>query len=374
MQRSTGQGFRRPVRKTYVPPGYHPQVIDARPRISVIIPARNEAATIERAIRPFLVDGSIADVEIIVAEGRSTDGTRAVVEAMAQDDSRIHVVPNPTGRTPDALNAAIAASRGDVIVRMDGHADPAPDYLVACLAVLASSGAWNVGGRMVKTGKSRAAKAVSAASTSPFGIGGGLRYHLASEPMDLPHVWLGCWPRWVFERVGLFDPEMVRNQDEELDRRILDAGGTIRFDPAIHAIYKSRRSWSAILQQYVRYGIYRVRAVQKHPGMLNVRHLMPPALVALIVISFVAACFEPAAGLIAAISILGWLAGASYFARAVAAEFGSAVPDVVTAYACIHFGYGVGFWIGAVQFAPRWFWKRRGAAPALLPRDSPPVP
>lgn len=245
-------------------------MVDARPgrpRISVVIPALNEATTIARAISAFLVDPALLDIEVIVADGRSTDRTREVVGDLAADDPRIRLIDNPARVTPDALNAAIHASRGDIIVRIDGHAEPAPDYLASCLAALDATSAWNVGGRMVKIGDTRAARASSAAASSPFGIGGGIRHHLLSVPADINSVWMGCWPRWVFERVGLFDPEMVRNQDEELNRRILEAGGTIRFDPSIWAGYHSRASWTGTFQQYFRYGIYRVRAVQKHPAI-----------------------------------------------------------------------------------------------------------
>jgi glycosyltransferase involved in cell wall biosynthesis len=343
----------------------------APPTISIVIPARNEAATIAGAIEPFLADATQPDIEVIVADGRSTDRTRAVVEALAARDPRVRLVDNPSGTTPNGLNAAIVASRGDVIVRMDGHALPAAGYVRACLDTLERSGAWNVGGMMVKTGETPAARAASAGATSPFGIGGGLRYHLVSEPVDLPHVWLGCWPRWVFERVGLFDPEMIRNQDEELNRRILDAGGRIRFDPSISAVYLSRRSWKGIVRQYFTYGIYRVRAVQKHPSMLRVRHLLPPAFVGLVVVSAVAALVVPVAGLLTLALVVAWLIGATWYARSVARRHDSTVPEVIAAYACLHLAYGTGVWVGLIRFAPRWFMDRRGKVPTLAPRPRP---
>lgn len=338
--------------------------------ISVVIPARNEASTIAGAIEPFLAQDVRLVLEVIVADGRSTDGTRDVVAGLMARDPRVRLIDNPTGRTPDALNAAITASQGDVIIRMDGHAVPAAGYAVACLDVLERSGAWNAGGLMVKTGETPAARAVSAGATSPFGIGGGLRYHLVTEPVDLPHVWLGCWPRWVFERVGLFDPEMIRNQDEELDRRILDAGGRVRFDPSISAVYLSRRSWNGVVRQYFTYGIYRVRAVQKHPSMLRVRHLIPPALIGLVVVSAIATLAVPAAALLTLGLLVAWLIGATWFARSVARRHDSTVPEVIAAYACLHLAYGAGVWVGLLRFAPRWFIDRRGTVPTLPPRTA----
>ncbi len=334
--------------------------------ISVVIPVRNEASTITRAISPFLMDTSRHDIEVIIADGRSTDRTREVVSELAARDPRIRLVDNPAGAIPDGLNAAIRASHGDVIVRMDGHAEPSADYLAACLSVLSSSGAWNVGGRMVKTGGTRAARAASAAASSPFGIGGGLRHHLLTAPTDISSVWLGCWPRWVFERIGLFDPEMIVNEDEELNRRILDAGGNVRFDPSIWASYQSRASWTGIVRQYRRYGTYKVRSVQKHPSILRLRHLIPAALVAVVVVSAAYALVVPAGVIVAFGTVLAWIAGATYSARSVAESHGSTVPDVLTAFACLHVGYGIGFWVGFVRFAPRWFIRRSGTVPALV--------
>lgn len=341
----------------------------ARPLISVVIPARNEEATIERAITPLLADPVKADVEVIVADGRSTDRTREVVLSLAARDPRVRLVDNPAKVTPEGLNAAIRASRGDTIVRMDGHAEPEPGYLAACLAALRSSRAWNAGGRMVKVGASPAGRAASAATTSPFGIGGGRRFHLLEEPIDVDSVWLGCWPRWVFEQIGLFDPEMIQDQDEELNQRILDAHGRIRFDPAIGATYVSRASWRGLLRQYYRYGLFKVRAIQKRPNLLRARHLVPAAYLALVVGGLAGGLSIPWTAVAALGAISVWIAAAIWFGRTVAPEFGATVPEVVLAYACLHVGYGTGMWVGLVRFAPRWFIDRRGAVPVLEARN-----
>jgi succinoglycan biosynthesis protein ExoA len=344
-----------------LPPGH-------RPLVSVIIPARNEGSTIERAIAPLLSGPVDADVEVIVADGGSTDGTRDVVLAIGVRDPRVRLVDNPAKVTPDGLNAAIRASRGGIIVRMDGHAEPDPDYLAACLAALGTSGAWNVGGQMRKVSATRAGRAASAATTSPFGIGGGRRFHLLTEAVDVDTVWLGCWPRWVFERVGLFDPEMIQDQDEELNQRIVDAGGRVRFVPSISATYASRASWRGLLRQYYRYGLFKVRGIQKRPSVLRARHLVPAGFVAVVVVGLAGTVVAPWAGLVAAGTVAAWLLAAVWFGRQVAGEFGATVPEVVAAYGCLHVGYGVGMWAGLVRFAPRWFVGRRGTIPTLEPR------
>lgn len=341
-----------------------------RRSVSVVIPARNEEATIGRVVSLLLADASDLDVEIVVADGGSTDRTRAVLTEMASLDDRIRIVDNHARITPMGLNAAILASRGDTIVRMDGHAEPDPGYLRSCLAVLASSRAWNVGGRMRKIGLTPAARAASAATSSPFGIGGGNRFHLLTQSVDTDSVWLGCWPRWVFERVGLFDPEMVQDQDEELNQRILDAGGHIRFDPSISAAYLSRGSWRSLFRQYYRYGMFKIRGIQKRPTVFRARHLAPAVLVGVVIGGVVSGLVGPWGPMIAASVLAVWLVAAAYFAGQVARDFGTTVPAVIAAFACLHAGYGAGTLVGLVRFAPRWVVDRHGEVPALSPRTS----
>jgi succinoglycan biosynthesis protein ExoA len=343
---------------------------EQRVDISVVIPARNEADTIERVIERLLVGTEHLRVEVIVADGRSDDGTRALLDRLAITDGRIRVVDNRDRVTPMGLNIAIAASRGDVIARMDAHAEPDAGYLEACLSVLRESQAWSVGGTMRKVGATPAARAAAAASSSPFGIGGGRRFHLQREPTDMDTVWLGCWPRWVFERIGLFDPELVRNQDDEFSQRILDAGGRIRFDPSISAAYIGRASWKGLFRQYFEYGVFKIRAFQKRPRLLRVRHLVPAALVASIVGSAALVVVTPWAVVLLGGIAFSWLAIAVWFTRAVAADFGTNTLDVIRAYACIHGGYGCGLWVGLVRFARRWFINRRGTVPMLAPWQS----
>lgn len=336
-----------------------------RPRVSVVLPAVNEAATLAAALAPILADPLGHFIEVIVAVGPSADRTREVVLEMAGADRRIRLIDNPKRVTPEGLNAAIRASRGETILRMDGHAVPDPGYVSACVSALLSSGAWNVGGRIRKVGQTPAARAASAATSSAFGIGGGRRFHLLTEAQDVDTLWPGCWPRWVFERIGLFDPEMIQNQDDELNQRILDAGGRIRFDPSISATYLSRGSWRGLLRQYFRYGLYKVRGFQKRPALLRPRHLVPAALVAAIAAALVLAVVTPWALAALGLGAVAWLTAAVGFGRRVGPVHDARLRDVIIAYACLHVGYGLGIWAGLVRFLPRWFVDRAGSVPVL---------
>jgi glycosyltransferase involved in cell wall biosynthesis len=338
-----------------------------RPSISVIVPALNEANTIAQAIAPLLADALSADIEVIVAVGPSLDGTREVILEMAERDGRVRLVDNPRRITSEGLNEAIRASRGDVILRMDGHAEPDPGYVSACIESLRTSEAWNVGGRIRKVGLTSAARAAAAATSSPFGIGGGRRFHLLAQAEDVDTLWPGCWPRWVFERIGLFDPEMVQNQDDEFNQRIIDSGGRIHFDPAISAAYFSRGTWRGLFRQYLRYGVYKVRGFQKRPALLRLRHLVPAGLVAAAVGLLILALVTPWGLVGFGLGAGVWLVAAISFARRVAPAYDSTIAGVVVAYACLHIGYGLGTWAGLVRFSRRWFTDRAGSIPRIEP-------
>jgi glycosyltransferase involved in cell wall biosynthesis len=304
-------------------------------------------------------------LEIICAEGRSVDGTREIIEAAATKDERIRAIDNPSGRTPDALNASLAVARGEVIVRMDAHALPPPDYVATCVAVLQRTDAWCVGGRMLKEGGegSRSA-AIAAATSSRFGVGDS-SFHYATAGQFVDSVFLGCWPRWVFDRIGSFDPELTRNQDDELSYRIYEAGGSIWFDPSITVRYRARTSLGRLFEQHREYGFWKVRVFQKHPGAARWRHFVPPALVACVAAGVIGRDVP----VIRSTAMIGvgayFLATVATASRIAHSRPGLPLIDLARAFAAMHFGYGIGFWQGMVRFSAKWpaaFVGRRGNA------------
>ena len=328
--------------------------------VSVVIPVRNERDRIEECLAALARQTYGGDaIEIVIAEGGSSDGTRELLSSLAAREPKLLLVPSPSGRTPAALNLAIGASSGDVICRMDAHAVPAQDYIERCVEVLKSSGAWAVGGRMVKIGLSPFGHAVALASSSRFGVGDS-SFHYATQPQAVDSVYLGCWPRTVFDIVGLFDEELVRNQDDELSYRIRSAGGTIWFDPTIAVIYHPRESFKALFGQHRQYGFWKIRVFQKHAGAIRPRHLVPGVLVGVIAIMPLGLVFRPF--LLSGIAAGGaYLAAASLAATTIRrreprARFG----HLLSAFAAMHFGYGLGLWQGAVRWGVAPLLRRRG--------------
>lgn len=324
---------------------------DKRPTVSVVIPCRNEIAHIEACLRSILMqDPPMGGFEVIVADGMSDDGTRDILERLAKEDTRLHIIDNPGRIVPTGLNAAIQAARGSIIVRMDAHTEYAPDYIRQCVAVLQETGADNVGGPTRTKGTGYVQSAICAVYHSPFAVGGA-RFHNVEYEGYVDTVQYGCWRREVFDRIGLFDEELVRNQDDEFNLRLTRAGGKIWQSPRIKSWYRPRESLTALWRQYAQYGYWKVRVIQKHYLPASVRHLVPGGFVcAVMTLPPVSLVWPPA--------IWGWLGligvyGACTLVASVltAARAGwRLLPLLPIVFACYHFAYGYGFLRGVVDF------------------------
>jgi succinoglycan biosynthesis protein ExoA len=194
---------------------------------------------------------------------------------MAHDDPRVITVPNPTGRTAAALNAAIAAADHDIVVRVDGHAVIPHDYIEIAVRTLDETGADNVGGIMGAEGVTAFERAVAAAMTSWFGVGGAA-FHIGGGAGPALTVYLGCFRRSALDRVGGFDESMVRAQDWELNHRIRATGGLIWFTPELRVSYRPRGSLRRLARQYHEYGRWRREVARRHPETVSLRYLAPP--------------------------------------------------------------------------------------------------
>src|SRR6266550_1081136 len=246
-----------------------------QPLVSVVLPCRNEAAHIEDCIQSILAqDPPEGGMEIIAADGMSTDGTRAYLDEMAQRHAQLRVLSNPGRIVSTGLNAAIRAARGEIIVRMDAHTTYAPDYVRQCLAVLNETGADNVGGPMRTRAETFMEEAIRAVFHCAWAVGGA-RSHAPDYEGLVDTVIYGCWRKSVFDEVGLFDEELVRNQDDEHNLRIARSGGRIYQSPRIRSWYHVRGSLAALFRQYMQYGYWKVLVIRKHQVPASFRHLVP---------------------------------------------------------------------------------------------------
>lgn len=219
------------------------------------------------------------------------EATAAAVAAV--DDPRVGSVPNPAGTTSAGLNLAVAATAGEIIVRCDAHSTLPPGYVATALAALEGTGAVNVGGRQVPTGRTLQERAIALAMQSPIGAGDA-RYRIGGDPGPVDTVYLGVFRRDALEAVGGFDETMVRNQDYELNWRLRQAGGLVWFDPNLVVGYRPRGSLVDLWKQYFQYGWWKRVMLRRHPGSLRWRQLAPPLLVAGLIVSGLSALVHPA--------------------------------------------------------------------------------
>ena len=322
------------------------------PRVSIVMTVVNEERHLGDAIDRLLTQDYPGPLEIVVAVGPSRDRTRDVARQVAESHDHVTVVDNPSGRTPAGLNAAIAASSGDVIVRIDGHAMVPRDYVRSGVRALAETGADNVGGIMAAEGTTPFESAVAAAMTSWFGVGSA-SFHIGGEAGPAPTVYLGCFRRSALEAAGGFDESMVRAQDWELNHRLRAAGGTIWFTPSLSVRYRPRGNLGALARQYHGYGRWRREVVRRHPETASARYLAAPATVLSVAagtaIAVVAAATgHPRVAVAAALAPLGYAAGVAVAtamaARRVPASVALRLPAV---FATMHAAWGTGFLRGA---------------------------
>jgi succinoglycan biosynthesis protein ExoA len=312
------------------------------PRVSAVVPVRDGGATIEACLRSVLDQDPPVD-EVVVAVGPSRDDTREVVESVAATDPRVRVVDNPSGRTPDALNAAIAASTGEVIVRVDAQSVLPPGYAGTVVDTLRRTRAANVGGRQVPSAERGFPRGVAAAMRSPYGSGGAA-YRTGTRPGPVDTVYLGAFRREALEAVGGFDPRFVRNQDAELNVRLREAGYLVWFEPSLEVAYQPRATVGSLASQYLQYGRWRRLTLKLHPGSLAPRQLAAPMLVVAIVLAAVLS-----------IAVVSWwpllavvapYVAITLYAAAFAAPAPVAIVPTAVAFPVMHLAWGVGFLLG----------------------------
>lgn len=258
------------------------------PRVSVVIPCYNEVGTIGFLLEALLDQGIGAEeMEVILSDGMSTDGTRQAAEAFsrAHPELSTRIVDNADRLIPAALNRGIQRAAGGVIVRLDAHSIPERGYIRRCLEVLEQTGAANVGGVWdIQPGADRwIARGIAAAAAHPLGAGDA-RYRISGVAGSVDTVPFGAFRREWYDRIGPFNESLPTNEDYEFNVRLRQAGGTVWFDPSIRSMYFTRRNLGELARQYARYGFWKSRMLRSHPGSLRWRQALPPLFVALLVL------------------------------------------------------------------------------------------
>ncbi|MDD5195392.1 MAG: glycosyltransferase family 2 protein [Candidatus Omnitrophica bacterium] len=326
------------------------------PLISIIMPIYNEANYIRKSLEAILnQDYPHERIEVIIVDGVSEDGTRETVLEIRNQNPKTEIAlfDNQRRIVPVALNIGINNSKGDIIVRIDGHCEITSDYISQCVETLQRTGADCVGGHQRPVAKQLIQEAVALAVTSPFGTGNA-RFRHQNNSGWVDTVYMGAYRREVFDRIGMFDEELVRNQDDEFNFRLVQAGGKIWLDQNIRSMYYSRSNLKSLWRQYFQYGFWKLRVMQKRKAIASCRHLAPVLFVLGIAGSM--AGFLITRNLWIALVIVGPYIIANMCAAIISARRRPIMIFILPIiFFIIHFSYGLGFLSGLCKWRRYFF-------------------
>jgi succinoglycan biosynthesis protein ExoA len=326
------------------------------PKVSLIMPVRNEAAFISRSLKCVLDQEYPQELlEIFVVDGMSTDGTREAIRGAQAAHPNIRMIDNHGKIVSTGFNVALSQATGEIIVRIDGHCEVSKDYVARCVAHLRGDGVGGVGGYVHTVGLTTVARAIAAAMSSRFGVGDSAFRTRQRTSRLVDTIPFPAYRRSVMQRAGPFDEELVRNQDDEYNYRLRKLGMTLLLADDISSEYYSRGTLWSFWRQYLQYGYWKVRVLQKHPLQMRPRQYVPPLFVAMLGISLLTWPYAPLGGLVFS------LAGGSYLLGNVVASMTTArkngwqlLPLLPLCFAILHFAYGTGFLYGLIKHANRW--------------------
>lgn len=326
------------------------------PFVSVVMPVRNEGRFIEVCLDAVLAqDYPRERMEVFVVDGMSTDGTAAIVRSYQDRFPSLRLMENPGKIVPKAMNIALPETRGEIIVRVDGHCRIAPDYISRCVDHIVGDHVDGVGGPVRTMGETATARVIALAMSSSFGVGGSAFRTVSDRTILADTVPFPAYARAIVERAGPYDEELVRNQDDEYNYRLRKLGAKILLAADVRSEYYSRSSLPSLWRQYYQYGYWKVRVMQKHPRQMKMRQFVPAAFVAALACAAAAAPWGTP-GLLALLAVAGSYAAANVSAALLTARRGKITdtPLLILAFAALHISYGLGFIAGLVKFRDRW--------------------
>ncbi len=318
-------------------------------KVTVIVPCYNEERTIEELLHAILDQTFPVDqLEVVIADGMSTDQTRERISLFQQQHPElvVRVVENLQRTIPAALNQAISEARGEIITRMDAHAIPARDYVQKSVAALEAGYGENVGGVIdIRPGNTNwIGRSIAIATAHPLGVGDA-KYRTATKPVEADTVAFGTYRRALVGKIGKYDETLLVNEDYEFNTRIRKSGGKIWVDPAIRCVYYSRSNLQNLARQYFTYGFWKFKMLRRYPETLRWRQALPPVFVSSILMLLLLSILWVPARIILAVTLSLYLviliAGALSYATN--RKSLSLVIGVPIAIMTMHIAWGSGF-------------------------------
>ncbi|HAX70368.1 MAG TPA: glycosyltransferase family 2 protein [Anaerolineae bacterium] len=323
------------------------------PFVSIIIPCYNEEATIHKLLEALRVQTyPLAQMEVVISDGFSTDGTRDVIAGFKKQntDLSVRVVDNKAKTIPSGVNQAIRESSGEILIRLDAHSMPIPEYVARCVEAHQAGKGDNVGGVWeIRPGADTwVAESISFAAAHPLGVGDAM-YRLNAKAGAVDTVPFGSFRRELIQKIGAFDESLLANEDYEFNTRVREAGGTVWLDPAIRSVYFSRSTFGKLAGQYWRYGFWKFKMLKRYPHTLRWRQALPPvfvlALLTLIVLSLGLAVARVL--LVLQLFVYFFVLGLAGLRLAMKTRKGFLFWGLPFAIATMHIAWGMGFlWSG----------------------------
>jgi glycosyltransferase involved in cell wall biosynthesis len=313
--------------------------------VSVIVPIRNEERYVQNCLQSLLRQTySSASYEIIVLDGRSSDRSREIVDGLCRELPHLYCIENPAGTAPAAMNIGIRHAKGDILIRADGHNFYPEDYIENCVRCLDQTGADNVGGPWltVPAGNTLGARLVAAMLSNPFGVGDS-RFRISSKEGFVETVPFGAFRREVFDRVGMYNEKLVRNQDNELNARIRRAGGKIYQTPALQTTYHPVAGFLQLLKQTYRNCQWHVFSVRENAKSMGLRHFAPALFVVMCAVLIGGSPVSLISAILLASLLTGYLLTGWYFAFSKSKSYRLGLRLLLPfACLCFHVSYGLG--------------------------------
>ncbi|GAB4375344.1 MAG: hypothetical protein Kow0075_01680 [Salibacteraceae bacterium] len=327
------------------------------PFVSVFVPCKNEEAYITQVMQDLGVQDYPPDrLEFLMIDGKSDDRTAEIIKEFAQSDHRFKYVLNESETVPYAFNTALKLAKGEVIVIMGAHSTYPRNYISELIKQLQLTGADNVGGVLetLPAQPTPKCEAIASAMSSPFGMGNSAFRIGSDKVMEADTVTFGCYRRSVFEKIGGFDTDLTRNQDDEFNGRLIASGGQILLIPWIKIGYFARKDYRSLWRMFFQYGYFKPLVMKKLGKPATLRQFAPPLFVLSLLLTSVAGFALPYAWIALGAIVTSWLLGAAFFGINILSKkklFSLLrLGHVVLAFATIHLSYGLGYLTGVLDF------------------------
>jgi len=325
--------------------------------ITIILPIRNEAKYIKQTLEPILYQKGIEqEIEILIVDGMSTDGTREILKNLQINNPNIILIDNPEKIVSTGFNRALSRAKGNIIIRIDGHCEIAPDYIQKCIEYLEKINADCVGGATDHVASGLVGKSIKLAQSSFFGVGGVSFRKNVEKGQYVDTLAFGAYKREVFDQLGGYDEELVRNQDDEYNFRMIQNDMKIWLDPSIKSTYTQRNSFRGLFKQYFQYGFYKIRVMQKRKGIASWRHVVPGLFVLTLLFGLSIFLFTGNSIPILSLCIpyLSFSLLTTIFELIKTPSNLISVMMLPITFFILHISYGLGFLMGFIYFLPKW--------------------